>query len=46
VDVVTLYTGEVIRGAILTNGSRYSIITSDGIRDISADDISSVEVVK
>ena len=45
-DMVTLFSGQVITGAIISNGNTYSIITTKGMVNVPASDIRSFEILK
>lgn len=46
IDEVLLYSGEVISGAILTRGDKYSILTTAGVINIDKDKVRSVKIIK
>ena len=45
-DEIILYSGKVIKGAIIERGEKYSILTPERVIKISAKDIQSVRVVR
>jgi hypothetical protein len=45
-DMVTLFSGQVITGAIISNGNTYSIITTKGVVNVPAAEIRSFEILK
>jgi hypothetical protein len=45
-DEIVLFSGRIIRGAIMERGEKYSILTTDGLLNISAKEIQSVRVVR
>jgi hypothetical protein len=46
IDEITLYSGQVIRGAILSRGDVDTVLTTDGVIKVSADDIKQSLVAK
>lgn len=46
IDEITLFSGRVIKGAISERGEKYSVITTDGVMNISEKEIQRVRVLK
>lgn len=46
IDVITLFSGQVIRGAIITTGRTYDVLTPQGMVKISESEVRSIEVLK
>jgi hypothetical protein len=46
IDELSLYSGKTVRGAILSRGSVYSVLTTEGVVSVQADQIRQTNVIK
>ncbi|MCX7677869.1 MAG: hypothetical protein N2316_01490 [Spirochaetes bacterium] len=46
IDVVKLYSGKVIEGAIIEQGEKYKIMTTTGVINVSRKEVRTVTVVR
>ncbi|HNX22441.1 MAG TPA: FecR family protein [Spirochaetota bacterium] len=46
IDEITLNSGEIIKGAIISRGKIYSVLTTNGVINVSKEDIRTLSVIK